>query len=80
MKVALAADHAGLPLRDVAAKAALLAGHDPVLVGPDWADPVDYPDVARELCAAILEAKFTEEERHVRRLQKVFAIEASGGV
>src|SRR5712691_8187849 len=57
MKVALAADHAGLPLREVAAKAALAAGHDPVLVGPDSGESVDYPDVARELCAAILDGR-----------------------
>ncbi len=150
MKVALAADHAWLPLRDVAAKVAPAAGHDPVLVGPDSGEPVDYPDVARELCAAILDgraergilvcgsgagatiaankircfraalahdhytahqmvehddvnvltmgarvlgeepakeivlaflgAKFTGEERHVRRLEKVLAIEAWGSV
>lgn len=57
MKVALAADHAGLPLRQVAAEAAAAAGHEPVLVGPDSGEPVDYPDVALELCRAILDGR-----------------------
>ena len=57
MRVALAADHAGLPLREVAAETAVAAGHEPVLVGPDSGEPVDYPDVARELCRAILDGR-----------------------
>ena len=57
MKAALAADHAGLPLREVAAKAVLASGHEPVLVGPDSGAPVDYPDVAVELCDAVLEGR-----------------------
>ena len=32
--------------------------------------------VARELVDAFLAAKFTQEERHVRRLRKVAALEA----
>jgi ribose 5-phosphate isomerase B len=32
-------------------------------------------EVARELVARFLEAKFSGEERHVRRLQKVLSIE-----
>ena len=57
MKVALAADHAGLPLREVAAKAVLTAVHEPLLVGPDSGEPVDYPDVAVELCDAVLDGR-----------------------
>lgn len=33
-------------------------------------------ELARELVSAFLEARFSEEERHVRRLKKVIAIEA----
>ncbi|MBI3721642.1 MAG: RpiB/LacA/LacB family sugar-phosphate isomerase, partial [Fimbriimonas ginsengisoli] len=36
------------------------------------------PEVARELVAAFVKAKFTGEERHVRRLNKVKAIEKQG--
>ena len=57
MRVALAADHAGLTLREVAAETAVAAGHEPVLVGPDSGEPVDYPDVARESCRAILDGR-----------------------
>ena len=57
MKVALAADHAGLPLREIAAKAVFAAGNDPVLVGPDSGEPVDYPDVAEDLARAILDGR-----------------------
>jgi ribose 5-phosphate isomerase B len=36
------------------------------------------PAMAQELVSAYAKAKFTNEERHVRRLNKVKAIEASG--
>ena len=36
------------------------------------------PEVARELVAAFVKAKFTGEERHLRRLNKVKAIEKQG--
>lgn len=44
--MAVAADHAGLPLRATVAGAVEAAGHEVVLLGPDSGDPVDYPDVA----------------------------------
>lgn len=37
------------------------------------------PEMARELMRAFLDARFTGEVRHVRRLAKVAALEASGG-
>ena len=55
MKVALAADHAGLPLRASLAEVVRAAGHEAVLVGPDSGEPVDYPDVAVVLAAAVLD-------------------------
>jgi len=33
-------------------------------------------EVAKEVVAAFLEARFSNEERHHRRLQKVLAVEA----
>jgi transaldolase len=49
MKIAIAADHAGLPLRPVVADAVRAAGHEPLLLGPDTAPPegIDYPVVAK---------------------------------
>ncbi len=46
MRVAIAADHAGLPLRARVAEAVTAAGHEPLLMGPDSGKPVDYPLVA----------------------------------
>ena len=36
------------------------------------------PELAAEVAAAFMRASFTNEERHVRRLQKVLAIEQEG--
>jgi transaldolase len=49
MKVAISADHAGLPLRPTVADAVRAAGHEPLLLGPDTAPPegIDYPLVAK---------------------------------
>lgn len=146
MKIAVAADHAGFPLKDRVLDAVRKAGHEIVDLGTYSTDPVDYPDYARavgesiqqgraeravllcgsgvgacvaankmtgirggvchdiysahqgvehddmnvlclgariigpelipELVTAFLGAQFTGEERHVRRLRKIAAIEA----
>jgi transaldolase len=64
MKVAIAADHAGLPLRPSIADAVGGAGHEPLLLGPDTAPPegIDYPIVAKAVADA-LEA--TDAERGI---------------
>ena len=148
MRVAIAADHAGLPLKDDVADWTRAAGHDVLDLGAYEHDPDDdYPDfavraaqavaggeadravivcgsgvgasvaankvvgvraamchdtysahqgvehddvnvlcmgarvigveLAREALAAFLNARFSGEERHVRRLNKVLAVEAS---
>ena len=146
MNVACAFDHAGFPLKSLVLEIVSGEGHEPIDLGTDSSDPVDYPDVARaaadavrdgraeravvvcgsgagvavaackvpgiraacthdtysahqcvehddvnvlclgarvigpalarEVIAAFLGAAFTGEERHVRRLGKVNAIEA----
>jgi ribose 5-phosphate isomerase B len=146
MKVAVGADHAGFELKNVIAEDLRRGGHEVVDVGTFTPDPVDYPDyaeavgaavldgraergvlicgsgvgasvaankikgiragiahdnysahqgvehddmnvlvlgsritgieVARELVSAYVKARFSNEERHVRRLKKVNAIEA----
>ena len=55
MRVAIAADHAGLPLRPRVAEAVATAGHEPVLLGPDTAPAggIDYPLVAKLVGDAI---------------------------
>jgi transaldolase len=64
MKVAIAADHAGLPLRPTIADALRASGHEPLLYGPDTAPPegIDYPLVA-EAVAEALDA--TDAERGI---------------
>src|SRR6478609_398534 len=53
MRVAVAFDHRGVHLRDAVLEA--LTGHEIVDLGTDTdAEPVDYPDKARELGEAIL--------------------------
>ena len=147
MKVAVACDHAGFPLKDTVLDTIRTAGHEVLDLGTDSTASVDYPDfaeklgraiqrgeadrgvvicgsgvgaavavnkmlglraglchdtysahqcvehddvnvlalggriigpeVAVEVVRAFLAAKFTGEERHVRRLNKVLAIERS---
>lgn len=147
MKVAVACDHAGFPLKDTVMDAIRKAGHEVIDLGTDSTAPVDYPDIAEKIGRAIqrgetdrgivicgsgvgaavaankmlgvraglchdtysahqcvehddvnvlalgariigpdvavevvhafLAAKFTGEERHVRRLNKILAIERS---
>jgi ribose 5-phosphate isomerase B len=146
MKVACAFDHAGFPLKELVLEVVGALGHEPVDLGTNSTDPVDYPDtaragaeavrsgraeravivcgsgagvavaackvpgiraacthdtysahqcvehddvnvlclgarvigpaLAREVIEAFLGASFTGEERHVRRLGKIQAIEA----
>lgn len=145
MKVVVAADHAGFPMKDLVIAVARNAGHEAIDLGTNSTEAVDYPDYAEkvgraiqdgtaergilicgsgvgaaiaanklhgvraglchdtysahqsvehdnanvlalgsriigeelavELVQAFLGAEFTGEERHVRRLQKVDALE-----
>ena len=59
MKIAVGADHLGLPLKD-AVKAHLEAGgHEVVDFGVTEATPVDYPDVAIEVAEAVAAGRFS---------------------
>ena len=54
MRVAVAFDHRGVKLRERVLDEVVRAGHDPVDLGTDAAEPrIDYPDKARELGEAI---------------------------
>ena len=56
MRIAAAFDHRGVHLRDAVFEA--LSGHEVVDLGTDTdAQPVDYPDKAREVGEAILDGK-----------------------
>jgi ribose 5-phosphate isomerase B len=57
MKVAVAADHAGFPLKSVVLDAVRRLGHEPLDLGTDSAAPVDYPDVAEAVARAVLSGR-----------------------
>jgi ribose 5-phosphate isomerase B len=54
MKVAVACDHAGFPLKQLALQTVRESGHEPLDLGVDSPEPSDYPDQAREVGHAIL--------------------------
>src|SRR5215204_5432151 len=49
MKVVVGFDHAGFPLKQNVLDAVRDAGHDPIDVGTNSTDPVDYPDFAEKI-------------------------------
>jgi ribose 5-phosphate isomerase B len=53
MKVVVGFDHAGFPLKQVVLDAVRNAGHEPVDVGTNSADPVDFPDFSEKVGRAI---------------------------
>ena len=57
MRILLASDHAGFPLKSHLAKTLQSTGHDLTDLGPFSTESVDYPDYAEELCRALLAGK-----------------------
>ena len=55
MKIACAFDHAGFPLKPVVLETLIAAGHEPIDLGTNSTEPVDYPDVARKAADAVLD-------------------------
>lgn len=53
MKVVVGFDHAGFPLKGTVLDAIRKAGHTPIDVGTDSADPVDFPDFSEKVGLAI---------------------------
>jgi len=53
MKVAIAGDHAGFPLKATVIEAVRAAGHEPIDLGTDSTAPVDFPDFAEKVGRAI---------------------------
>ncbi|MCC5805961.1 MAG: ribose 5-phosphate isomerase B [Opitutales bacterium] len=54
MKVVIAGDHAGFPLKEKIKAYLVERGHQVTDVGTFSEDPVDFPDLARALCTEIL--------------------------
>lgn len=57
MRVALASDHAGLPLKGPISDWLRAAGHEVVDFGVDSPEPVDYPDVIAPAALAVAAGK-----------------------
>jgi ribose 5-phosphate isomerase B len=57
MKLAIAADHAGFPIKGRIAAELRSLGHEVVDLGTDSTDPVDYPDYARAVARALLDGR-----------------------
>ena len=55
MKIACAFDHAGFPLKPIVLETVRSAGHEPIDLGTNSTEPVDYPDVARKAADAVLD-------------------------
>lgn len=53
MKVAVACDHGGFPLKETVLEIVRQAGHDALDLGTFSLDPVDYPDYAQKVGQAI---------------------------
>jgi len=53
MKIAVAADHGGFPLKARVIETIRAAGHEVLDLGTNSSDPVDYPDYAKALGEAI---------------------------
>jgi ribose 5-phosphate isomerase B len=57
VRIAVAADHAGFPLKDLALEAVTSEGHEPIDLGTWSTDPVDYPDTARAAAEAVRDGR-----------------------
>lgn len=57
MRIAVACDHAGFPLKGEVIQAIIAEGHEVIDLGTDSTVPVDYPDYAAKLGRAILDGK-----------------------
>lgn len=55
MRVAVAADHAGFPFKDLIIAVTQKAGHEAIDLGTDSTKAVDYPDYAEKIGRAIQE-------------------------
>jgi ribose 5-phosphate isomerase B len=57
MKIAVGSDHAGFPLKGKVLDELRSKGHEITDFGSFDPNPVDFPDIAKKVCAAILDGK-----------------------
>jgi ribose 5-phosphate isomerase B len=57
MKIAIACDHAGFPLKETIIEQVLSLGHEILDLGTNSDKPVDYPDYSEKLGLAILQGQ-----------------------
>jgi len=53
MKIAVGFDHAGFPLKEIVLAAVRAAGHEPIDMGTNSTDPVDFPDYSEKVGLAV---------------------------
>ena len=53
MKIAVGFDHAGFPLKETVLKVVQAAGHEPIDMGTNSAEPVDFPDITEKVGRAV---------------------------
>ena len=53
--IVIGSDHAGFPMKNVVIEAIQAKGFDVLDVGSYTDQPVDFPDIARDLCKKVLE-------------------------
>ena len=53
MRIACSFDHAGFPLKRIVLDVVREAGHEPIDLGTNSTEPVDYPDTARAAADAV---------------------------
>lgn len=53
MKIAVGFDHAGFPLKKTVLDTIREAGHEPIDLGTDSAEPVDFPDYSEKVGRAV---------------------------
>ncbi|MFY0758809.1 ribose 5-phosphate isomerase B [Metabacillus dongyingensis] len=54
MRIAVGGDHAGYPLKETVVSALKKFGHEVTDYGSFDSNPVDFPDITSEVCAAVL--------------------------
>ena len=57
MKLAVAADHAGFPLKELIIEGLHKLGHETIDLGTNSTAPVDYPDYAQAVARAVLDGR-----------------------
>jgi ribose 5-phosphate isomerase B len=60
MRIVIGCDHRGLDTKRLIMKLATEAGHEVKDLGTYTTDPVDYPDIAREVAVAVARGDFAQ--------------------